>query len=433
MPLSTNEKKNEKLETFIYATSIDELLRKEVQRFKSKGFSDNKIIEYIFQNSLKNFYYYASKKDIPTKRIKFNKEHILNTLSVMYHEQSYLDMEEIQKNIKYNGKSFNESLNIFVKFLTPALKNDSLIYPEIVAKVLMHFIWQVKRKIANLKVQNHLCPVLINTEQGVGKTEFVKNFCKPFSNYSQFYALKKTSEVADTREIASNMERNILFLDELSSSEKSDISYLKSIITAEMLSPRILGTNRIIQVKNNATFIATANIENLSEKIKDETGNRRFFPIEVKSFKNVNISIESLNELNYLTESQRQQGNLYPLEFDGSWFWTLIDENWDCFLSLEELSIIQKKHTSMTDIEGFCDMFSLSIDMNRKAILVSDLFYVFKKLYPRSKFDQIKRFSQEITKRFPESKTNSAGNRKKDIGFHLYVNETFNEYLCRII
>lgn len=87
----------------------------------------------------------------------------------------------------------------------------------------------------------------------------------------------------------------------------------------------------------------------------------------------------------------------------------------------------------MTDIEGFCDMFSLSIDMNRKAILVSDLFYVFKKLYPRSKFDQIKRFSQEITKRFPESKTNSAGNRKKDIGFHLYVNETFNEYLCRII
>ena len=432
VPITTTNKTKENIEPYIYATSIDELLRKEVQRDKLEGLSDNKIIEYIFQNSLKNFYYYPSKKDISSKRIKFNKEHILNTLSVMYHEQSYVDMQEVQKKIAYRGKSFDEALYIFVKFLLPALKSDSLNYPELVAKVFMHFIWQVKRKITNLKVQNHLCPVLINTEQGIGKTEFVKNFCQPFSNYPQFYALKKTSEVADTRELASNMERNILFLDELSNSEKSDISYLKSIITAEMMSPRIMGTNRIIQVKNNATFIATANIENLSEKIKDETGNRRFFPIEVKSFKNVIVPLETLKELNYLTEEQKKQGNLYPLEFDGSWLWTLIDEKWDCFLSLEELAPIQKMHTATTDIEGFIDMFSINVDKNLKAILVSDLFYVFKKVYPRSRFDQIKRFSQEITKRFPDAKTNSAGIRKKDIGFHLSINETFNEYISKI-
>ena len=431
--IDTQSSKSNKFEdSIVTARSIDELLRKEVERYKNDGFSDNKIIEYIYQNSLRNFYYYSSKHDTPLKKkIKFNKEAILNTLSVMYHEKSFIDMQQVQQKIAYRGSSFDNSLMIFIKFILPALKNDSQKNPELIAKIMMQFIWQVKRKIANLKVQNHLCPVLINTEQGVGKTEFVRNFCKPFSDYPQFYALKKTSEVSDTREIASNMERNILFLDELSSSEKSDISYLKSIITADILSPCILGTNRIIQVKNNATFIATANIDNLSEKIRDETGNRRFFPIEIKTFKNVNVPLESLESLNYLTDEQKKQGNLYPLEFDGSWLWTLVDEKWDCFLSLEELAPIQKKHRAITDIEGFIDMFCLNADMNRKAISVSDLFLVFKKVYPRSRFDHIKQFSQEITKRFPDAKTNSAGNRKKDVGFHLYVNETFNEYSYR--
>ncbi|WP_425483350.1 VapE domain-containing protein [Fluviispira multicolorata] len=302
-----------------------------------------------------------------------------------------------------------------------------------IAKVLMHFIWQIKRKIANLKVQNHLCPVLINTEQGVGKSEFVRNFCYPFSKYPQFYAEKKVSEVADTREIASNLERNIIFMDELASSEKSDISYLKSIITSEMLSPRILGTNRIISVKNNVTFIATANIDNLSEKIKDETGNRRFFPIEIKSFKNVHVPIPMISDMGHLTEEQKKQGMLYPLEFDGSCFWALVDENWDCFLSLEELAPIQRKHTSTSDIDGFIDMFSIIIDNNKKAVLVSDLFFVFKKVYPKSRFDHIKKFSQEMSKRFSEAKTNTAGFRRKDIGFHLSLTETFNEYLSRYI
>jgi hypothetical protein len=90
-------------------------------------------------------------------------------------------------------------------------------------------------------------------------------------------------------------------------------------------------------------------------------------------------------------------------------------------------------HTATTVIEGFIDMFSINVDKNIKAILVSDLFYVFKEVYPRSRFDQIKRFFQEITKKFPEAKTNSSGIRKKDIGFYSSMNEAFNEYISKII
>ncbi len=58
---------------------------------------------------------------------------------------------------------------------------------------------------------------------------------------------------------------------------------------------------------------------------------------------------------------------------------------------------------------------------------------MFKKLFPKSKFDQIKSFSNEITKRFNEAKVNKAGQRKKHTGFHLSINETFNGYLYKHI
>jgi hypothetical protein len=90
----------------------------------------------------------------------------------------------------------------------------------------------------------------------------------------------------------------------------------------------------------------------------------------------------------------------------------LVDENWDCFLSLEEISLIQKKHAAITDIEFFIDMFIINEDKKIKAILVSDLFYVFIKVYPKNRFDQIKNFYQENTKKCPNAKTNSAGSRK---------------------
>lgn len=427
------QEKNQHLTNIVTAKSIDELLRKEVLKYKQKGFSQLRITEYIFQNSLKNLYYYESNKEHPTKRIRFHKEHILNTISVMDHEIAFQNLEEIKKKIQYKGSSYQNSLAIFTKFILPALNHDSQNHPEIIAKVIMHFIWQVKRKMNALKVQNHLCPIFINVHQGVGKTEFVKNLCKPFSQFDSFFLNKSVGEIVDSREIASNLERNILFLDELAQAEKSDISFLKNIITTETLSPRILGSNKTIHVENKSTFIATANVLNLAEKIKDDTGNRRFFPIEVKSFKEISVPYYVLENLNYLTENEKRDGYLYPLNFDGTWLWTLVDENWKCFLSLEEIAAIQKKHTVLTDVDEFIEIFNVTIDKNSTAILISDLFYVFKKLFPKSKFDQIKSFSNEMTKRFNEAKVNNAGQRKKHTGFHLSINETFNGYLYKHI
>jgi len=142
---------------------------------------------------------------------------------------------------------------------------------DFVIAVLKKFIWQVKRKMLNERVDNHLMPVILGP-QGVGKSTFVRDFL--LGPIDEFVGNTNFKEIEETR----NMEQwnnYALFLDEMGYAGKADIDNVKNKITAVTVSGRPMRTNANVQYRQNATFIGCSNKE-LDQLIRDETGNRRF-------------------------------------------------------------------------------------------------------------------------------------------------------------
>lgn len=142
---------------------------------------------------------------------------------------------------------------------------------DFVTAVLKKFIWQVKRKMLGLRIDNHLMPVITGA-QGKGKSTFVRD-----------YLLEPVGEVVNNTDFGKieddrnmDMWRNfVLFLDEMGHAVKADIDTIKNKITAATVSGRPMRTNSNVQFAQNATFIGCSNKE-LNQLIRDETGNRRF-------------------------------------------------------------------------------------------------------------------------------------------------------------
>lgn len=155
-------------------------------------------------------------------------------------------------------------------------KTDQTITPAFVAAVLQKFMHQVKRKIWDLPIYDHLMPVLFG-EQGVGKTTFVEEMLKPIHDLKMGVTFKDVEE-----------ERNIeiwdyfvLFLDEMGYASKTNIDTVKQCITAPSLPRRPMRSNAAVKVKQNATFIGCSN-KVLEQLIKDPTGIRRFVQLTFK-------------------------------------------------------------------------------------------------------------------------------------------------------
>lgn len=361
----------------------------------------------------------------------FSKEKIELCVSKYQQRERDKSLSELLLKLAHSGQSLDESHKIFVEFLRPALAEP--LDAETDAWVLMHFIWQVKRRMLGLDVRWHLCPVFMSREQGTGKSEFVRNLCLPFGLGKQVsFAVQKTlGELADERELAANLSRFVVFLDELSGASKAEWSKLKSIITAEILQPRILGTNIQDMVKNKSTFIATANADSMDEKIKDDTGNRRFYPIKVKNFVNIPAFCCEQEVIRSMIGESRV---LYPLRFDSTPLWQLVDAKWEFFLPVSEIQRVQAGHRAQDEIECFIESLHIQSDdqlIPAEWIESGILHTAFKRFAPKSHYAR----SQKLfTRRLgallgirPEAKAGPSRNRS---GFKVSLSrDVLNEHL----
>jgi hypothetical protein len=149
---------------------------------------------------------------------------------------------------------------------------------DFVRAVLSKFIWQVKRKMLGLQITDHLMPVLLGP-QGVGKSTLIRDiFLKP---------LEEVTMNTDFAEIVDNRNHDmwrffVLFMDEMSHAGKADMDTVKNLITLPMLQRRPMGSNDVVNIRQNATFIGCSNRE-IDQLIRDETGNRRFAALRFTS------------------------------------------------------------------------------------------------------------------------------------------------------
>jgi hypothetical protein len=141
--------------------------------------------------------------------------------------------------------------------------------------VLSHWIWQVKRKLNNWPVVNHLMLVFYG-RQGSGKSEALKALLQKVNKITLRVPF---DDVVESRTYNQLARHAVCCVDELAGLKKADISKLKGLITADTLDQRIFHSQNMRRVKQRCSFVGSSNLQ-LQELIQDATGMRRFFQID---------------------------------------------------------------------------------------------------------------------------------------------------------
>lgn len=163
-----------------------------------------------------------------------------------------------------------------LRFVSRVFHND----PETACSVMLHFIYQVKRKLARLPVTDHLMPILVSTRQGVGKSRAINRLLAPLAEMAKSVRL---SDLADPRSIFV-FRHPVLVVDDMESIERKAVANLKNRMTDDTVRGRGMQSNHDVGTDQRATFIGSSN-ESVMDTVPDPTGHRRFYEL---SFRNGN-------------------------------------------------------------------------------------------------------------------------------------------------
>lgn len=127
-----------------------------------------------------------------------------------------------------------------------------------------------------MQAANALMPVLVSTEQGLGKSTFCRNLLPP--ELREYYIDKLSlSEGSHIEERLSMLA--LINMDEFDRLTDKQMATLKNVIQAQTCSFRRLYTNHLVQAPRMASFIATSNSHDL---LTDPSGSRRFICVDVE-------------------------------------------------------------------------------------------------------------------------------------------------------
>jgi hypothetical protein len=255
---------------------------------------------------------------------KFSKEELIDALTVVCQEMADKARAGMINQIRCTSGSNLAPLRGVVSALT--LDQDV----DLITSVLASTLWIAKRHMFNLKPEWHIMPVLFGP-QGCGKSHTVRALLKPIQELTKFV---DCSSLTDSRWKPMLAQNNLLVMDEMARAAKTEVEELKTIITADLVAHRALHTNTTNSIPIRCAFIGTTN-KHLSEIIKDDTGMRRFFEI------NVHPNLEQLTKV--LSET-----NMVEL-------WRGIDENLEHPYWLEFKKEVENHQRQLVHVDPYDD------------------------------------------------------------------------------
>jgi hypothetical protein len=219
---------------------------------------------------------YVSKINLYNSRAKGAKDkinipprdYIESALEEFFNTQKLDKVEELRNELSFDGSDLSE-LERLIKAITG---NTS----KLDIYCFAHFLWQIKRKIYEKEVKNHLMLVLEGA-QGCGKSTVVDKIAN-VKGLENFVAKKTVLQLVDDRQWAVLKDFYLIILDEMQGCKKAAIDSLKSIITANEMSYRPMRTNSTCTIRQNCSFLGTTN-NLIEELIIDSSGMRRFYAI----------------------------------------------------------------------------------------------------------------------------------------------------------
>lgn len=282
------------------------------------------------------------------------KEAIENHFENILEKKREQALLSLQDKVCWDGTSFEHALRITTIWFSHALISEKEEFTEhhiniyeSQARALLHFIWQVKRKLFGLQPEMHMAPIFLG-EQGNGKSEFIRNisriFAVPFGNFVRDAYVDEIGEEKSEAILASAL---INILDEMAGASKAEFNKVKNFITRYKVNPREFHSQRTMgEIINLSTFIGAANAHNLSEILHDESGNRRFFPIKVHGFVNKKFNFHGMDHTMIIEKFPwiQKQGECFPYSFDSTPLWKMVDYRWPCFIRTDAVTQIQTEH-----------------------------------------------------------------------------------------
>lgn len=238
---------------------------------------------------------------------------------------------------------------------------------------LLHLIWQVHRKMVGLEVSNHLIPVVWSTEQGTGKSTFVRRFCSPLKElFSPPVALR---DYLDPR-FSASLYYAVAFVDEIHLMTRVEVDALKLTASSEELLRRQLGTSKQQRIRQRSTAFGTANGP-AERYLPDPSGHRRFLSIEMADLRQAPAVWDEINRFDfsrlwrmvspadpspivpYLTELRGHQAANAPRSPLLAW---LLDLDLDS----DEIAAITKYHGCAADPLRFQFNAALNLEWTRE-------------------------------------------------------------------
>lgn len=235
----------------------------------------------------------------------------IKDLEIALNEHIQVVVVENKNKVKAALQCENETLQPLEQFVTAVTGATSLADTVVMA----HWLWQIKRKLNGLSVNNHLMPIVFG-KQGAGKSVALNKLLAPLHDYRLNISIPALTDSRYHTQLESNF---VCVFDEMAGAARADVEALKFQLTADYNDTRLLGTNNVIKCKQNCSFIGTSN-RPLNELILDSTGMRRFYEIKAQD----RLDWETLNTFDFIA------------------LWKGIDENKEHGYFTTALSEIQK-------------------------------------------------------------------------------------------
>lgn len=274
------------------------------------------------------------------------RSYIRDGLNVYRHERSQVELNLLTRKLAYAPSDTCPTES----WITAVCGKPS----ELDTVVVKHFIWQVKRKLAGLPVEQHIMPVVVGPS-GAGKSVAVSRLIEPLRAAALQTDMSIFSDQFSRRAFARNF---VVFFDELHGSDNADVNAMKQIITAPVIEWRAMRSERVMSAPQNSTFIGCSN-EPVRDRIKDSTSSRRFWQINCGD----KIDWNAINGIDYLV------------------LWRSVDENASAPIleHLSEIRKIQESEIRIKDpVEQWVEEKCEIVTFNESSLTTSELYESFK-------------------------------------------------------
>lgn len=227
------------------------------------------------------------KKEKDTKKLPkpFTRKDVEDALVLLLQKAIDFTLEQVRISLKCPAENLAPLINWIRASTGKEDRSD--------VAAIAHWLWLIKRKLLGLPVANHIMVVAYG-KQGGGKTIAIRKLLGPLHDFG-YVLYASVSQIADERYLKLLNEHFVVFCDEMAWAERADINSLKNTISADILTPRKLGTNQGFRIKQNSTFIGASN-RRVNEMIWDSSGMRRFYELICED----TLSWSLVNSIDYL-------------------------------------------------------------------------------------------------------------------------------------